>query len=196
VPDAEVTEPVPAPRGPGRIIFLNGASSSGKSTLAAALQDALNEPFLHVSSDHLVAVGMLPRRRDDCGPFDWWHQVRPRFFAGFHRCIRALADAGNDLIVEHIIEFPAWRRDLADLLAGLDVYLIGVHCDVEEIDRRERARADRLIGEGRTHLTVDRIHTFGRYDLDVDTTTAITSALVTSILDAWTRRTSDRALHR
>jgi len=53
-------EPCPADRGPGRIILLNGASSSGKSTLAKALQQALPEPFLHVSSDHLVASGMLP----------------------------------------------------------------------------------------------------------------------------------------
>jgi hypothetical protein len=36
-----------------------------------------------------------------------------RFFAGFHRCLPALAAAGNDLIVEHIIEFRAWRSDLA-----------------------------------------------------------------------------------
>jgi len=192
--DAEVREPSPAERGPGRIIFLNGASSSGKSTLAAALQDALDEPFLHVSSDQLVSAGVLPRRRDDGGPSDWWHEMRPRFFAGFHRCLPALAQAGNDLIVEHVIEFPAWRRDLSALLTGLDVYLIGVHCDLEEIDRREQERGDRKIGEGRTHVTVDAIHTFGPYDLEVNTTAGITTELVTSTLQAWRRRPSDRAL--
>jgi chloramphenicol 3-O phosphotransferase len=103
-------EPHPPDRGPGRIIFLNGASSSGKSTLAKAMQQALPEPFLHVSSDHLVASGMLPARRDLDGPFAWWQQMRPRFFDGFHRCLPALAAAGNDLIVEHIIEFRAWRE--------------------------------------------------------------------------------------
>lgn len=121
-PDVPVSEPAPAPRGPGRIILLNGASSSGKSSLARALQAAMPEPFLHVSSDQLV--GMLPQRTGDGGPFDWWHQVRPRFFAGFHRCLPALAAAGNDLIVEHIIEFRSWRVELAALLAGLDVFLV------------------------------------------------------------------------
>ena len=91
-------EPVPSPRGPGRIILLNGASSSGKSTLAKALQEVLDEPFLHVSSDQLVAAGFLPQRREEEGPFEWWRQMRPRFFAGFHRCLPALAEAGNDLI--------------------------------------------------------------------------------------------------
>jgi chloramphenicol 3-O phosphotransferase len=189
-----IVEPVPAARGPGRVIILNGASSSGKSTLAKAMQQALDEPFLHVSSDHLVNAGVLPQRRDDAGPFNWWHEMRPRFFAGFHRCLPALAHAGNDLIVDHVIEFPSWRRDLAVLLAGLDVYLVGVHCDLAEIDRRERQRGDRRMGEGRTHVTVDGIHTFGLYDLEVDTTAGVTAAVVDIIIGAWRNRTPQRAL--
>lgn len=193
-PRADPTEPQPPPRGPGRIILLNGASSAGKSTLARALRDSLDEPFLHVSSDHLVAAGMLPRRRDSDGPFDWWHQVRPRFFAGFHRCLPALAAAGNDLIVDHVIEFPAWRDDLASLLADLDVFLVGVHCDLAELDRRERVRGDRRIGEGREHVVADRIHTFGPYDVEVDTTDGVTPRLTRAVLDAWRRRTRRHGL--
>ncbi|GIJ43745.1 hypothetical protein Val02_06310 [Virgisporangium aliadipatigenens] len=169
--------------------MLNGASSSGKSTLAVALRAALDEPFLHVSSDQFVAAGMLPNRREDGGPFDWWHQLRPRFFAGFHRCLPALATAGNDLIVEHIIEFRAWRHELAVLLAGLDVFLVGVHCAPDELDRRERARGDRRIGEGRGHVEVNGIHTFGSYDHDVDTSQGIGADLVDSILTAWRHQT-------
>lgn len=187
-------EPRPADRGPGRIIFLNGASSSGKSSLARALQETLAEPFLHVSSDHLVASGMLPARRDPQGPFAWWEQLRPRFFDGFHRCLPALAAAGNDLIVEHIIEFRTWRTELARLLDGLDVFLIGVHCDLTEIDRRERARGDRRIGEGRAHVETDLIHALGPYDLDLDTTAGITSGLTESALAAWRARGPQRAL--
>jgi chloramphenicol 3-O phosphotransferase len=187
-------EPRPADRGPGRIIFLNGASSSGKSTLAKALQRELPEPFLHVSSDHLVASGMLPVRRDTDGPFAWREQMRPRFFAGFHRCLPALAEAGNDLIVEHIIESRAWREDLARLLGDVDVFLIGVHCDPAEIDRRERDRADRRPGEGRAHVETDLIHTFGPYDFHVDTTHGVSSALTESVLAAWRTRDCPRAL--
>jgi chloramphenicol 3-O-phosphotransferase len=82
-------EPRPPDRGPGRIIFLNGASSCLKSTLAKAMQEVLPEPFLHVSSDHPVASGMLPVRRDPRGPFAWWQQMRPQFFDNFHpACLR------------------------------------------------------------------------------------------------------------
>ena len=153
------------------------------------MQDALAEPFRHVSSDHLVASGMLPSWRDPDGPFAWWEQMCPRFFAGFHRCLPALATAGNDLIVEHIIEFRAWREALARLLEGLDVFLVGVHCDLAEIDRRERGRRDRRIGEGRAHVETDLIHTFGPYDFQVDTTHGVTSALAESVLTAWRSRT-------
>jgi chloramphenicol 3-O phosphotransferase len=181
-------EPVLDPRPAGRVILLNGASSAGKSTLAKALQSALDEPFLHVSSDQFVAAGMLPGRGGAGGPFDWWGQVRPRFFAGFHRCLPALAGAGNDLIVDHVIEFRSWRADLVRLLAGLDTFLVGVHCDPAEIDRRERARGDRRTGEGRTHVTVDRIHHFGPYDYEVDTTAGVPTELADALLTAWRGR--------
>jgi chloramphenicol 3-O phosphotransferase len=187
-------EPRPADRGPGRIIFLNGASSSGKSTLAKAMQRALPEPFLHVSSDYLVASGMLPERRDPQGPFAWWEQLRPRFFAGFHRCLPALAAAGNDLIVDHVIEFRAWRAELARLLGDLDVFLVGVHCNLAEIGRRERDRGDRRIGEGRSHVETDLIHTFGPYDFEVDTTSEVTSTLGESVLAAWRARGGQPAI--
>jgi chloramphenicol 3-O phosphotransferase len=176
----------------GRIIFLNGASSSGKTTLAKALQSSLDTPFLHVSSDQLV--GMLPERRDPAGPFAWWTDVRPKFFAGFHRCIPALAAAGNDLIVDHIIEFPTWRDELASLLRGFDVFLVGVHCDLTEIDRRETQRGDRRPGEGRTHVQQDGIHTFGPYDFEITTTTTPPSSLATTVLTAWAHRSSTSTL--
>ena len=102
------------------------------------MQQVPGEPFLHVSPDHLVASGMLPGRRDPDGPFAWWDQIRPRFFAGFDRCLPALAAAGNDLIAGHIIEFRAWREDLARLLEGLGDFLACVRCDLAEISRRER----------------------------------------------------------
>src|SRR5690606_3711206 len=39
----------------GKIIFINGASSAGKSTLCQALQVQLAEPFWHVSIDHFIS---------------------------------------------------------------------------------------------------------------------------------------------
>jgi chloramphenicol 3-O-phosphotransferase len=35
----------------GRIIFLNGSSSAGKTTLASTLQQLLDEPYQHIALD-------------------------------------------------------------------------------------------------------------------------------------------------
>jgi chloramphenicol 3-O phosphotransferase len=169
-----------------RIILLHGASSSGKSTLSKALQESLDEPFIHLASDYL-SLG-LPARRDRKGPFRWWGNVRPRFFDGFQRSVAAFAEAGNDLIVDHIIEFPAWRSQLRELLRPFDVFLVGVLCELDEIDRRESTRGDRKVGEGRSHIEDDHIHDFGPYDHEVDTTRGEPSQLAASVLEHWRRR--------
>lgn len=77
---------------PGAIIMLNGASSSGKSTLARGLQTVLADPFLHLSSDHLVDRGAVPNRRNESEPFGWPGTMRTRFFDGFSRYARGLSD--------------------------------------------------------------------------------------------------------
>ena len=180
--------------GQGSIIVLNGASSSGKTTLARMLQEALQDPFLHLSSDQLVDGGAIPSRRDTTGPFGWPGAMRSRFFAGFHRCIPAMASAGNHLIVDHIIEYAAWRAQLATLLDGFDVLLVGVHCDLDELDRRERERADRRMGEGRTHVELNRIHDLGPYDAAVDTTRGVTTQQLDLLVSAWHGRRAPSVL--
>ena len=178
----------------GAIIMLNGASSSGKSTLARGLQTVLADPFLHLSSDQLVDGGALPNRRNESAPFGWPGTMRTRFFDGFHRCIPAMAAAGNNLVVDHIIEYPEWRDQLRQLLEGLGVFLVGVHCDLDELDRREEARGDRRIGEGRTHVEADGIHGFGAYDLEIDTTSGVSSSLAERLAGAWMARAPHGAL--
>ncbi len=47
--------------GTGSIIFLNGASSSGKTTIGRELQRQMDRPFLYLSPDQLVEAKVLPR---------------------------------------------------------------------------------------------------------------------------------------
>ncbi len=174
----------------GKIILLNGPSSAGKSTLAQAIQQQIDEPFWHVSSDQFVAAQMLPDRRDEGGDFAW-SAMRPRFFRAFHRCLPAIASAEHNLIVDHVIEFAAWMQELVGLLAAYDVFFVGVHCSLEELERRERARGDRTIGEARDHLQV--VHTFGPYDAVVDSTLAPPADNARQIIQAWRGRRSPSA---
>lgn len=40
----------------GNIIFLNGISSSGKTTLEKVLQDSLQEPYFRISADAFFTI--------------------------------------------------------------------------------------------------------------------------------------------
>ena len=176
----------------GSVILLNGASSSGKSTLALGLQAALDEPFWHFSIDHLNVANVLPRHRIEAGEFAW-SDLRASFFEGFHGCLPALAAAGNNLIVEHIIETQAWMLRLLGLLKTVDVFFVGVHCPLPELERREKARGNRRMGEARADF--ETVHTFCLYDFEVLTTLPVEQN-VSALIHAWNARTHPSAFEK
>ena len=179
-------------REPGKIILINGASSAGKSTLARSLQQKLHEPFLHLSFDQLRESNALPMARIRNGELNW-ALMRPAVFDGFHRCLPAFAKAGNNLIVDHIIEQEQWMADLVQLLAPFDVFFVGVHCPLPELERRERHRGDRRVGDARADFHA--VHRFTEYDLDIDATQPI-EGNVARLITAWQSRSRPTAFER
>ncbi|MBB5377092.1 chloramphenicol 3-O phosphotransferase [Deinococcus metalli] len=168
----------------GALILINGASSAGKSTLAHALRDALPVPFLHFSLDFfLFGPHVLPRTPD--GRLREWDAIRPQVFGGFHRCLPALLAAGNNLVVDYIAETPQMWQEFRTLLAGFDVFLVSLHCPVEELERRERARGDRGVGDARRDALT--VHTFTGYDLDLSCSDPL-EANVQRVVHAWEHR--------
>ncbi|NDV01735.1 chloramphenicol phosphotransferase CPT family protein [Pseudoroseicyclus tamaricis] len=172
----------------GRLIFLHGASSSGKSTLARALQAALPEPFWHFSIDHLRDGGIVPMARFRSGEFSWGAQ-RQAFFDGFHGMVGAGLAAGNDMILEHILEAPDWRGELAERWAGVDLFYVGLRTPLEELERREAARGDRPAGMAAEDF--GRVHEGQRYDLEVDGGAA-PQENARVVIEAWERRGRSR----
>ena len=162
----------------GRIIFLNGTSSAGKSTLAKALRPKLEPQFHYYASDQLANEDFRPLDKDV--GYRW----RQAFFDGFHRSIPAFAGVGIDLLVEHIVEEQSWSDNLDVLLAPFDVFWVGVHAPPAEIERRERLRGNRQIGEGLYHL---KTHSFCRYNIEIDSTLPLDQNVV-SIVTAWNHR--------
>jgi len=176
----------------GKIILINGASSAGKTTLARALQQKLAEPFWHFSIDHLRDAKVLPLERITSGEFAW-PLLRPAFFEGFHRSLPALTEAGNNLIIEHIVETEAWMARLVQLLAPFDVFFVGLHCPLPELERREVARGDRRIGEARTDYR--KVHSFGVYDLELESRDSL-DLNVSTVMAAWKARRRPHAFDR
>ena len=176
----------------GKIILINGASSSGKSTLARAVQERAPVPFWHFSFDHLRDSNALPMKRIRNGDIDW-SSMRPAVFDGFHRCLPALAETGNNVIVDHIIENEQWLADVLRLLVPFDLFFVGVHCSLPELERRERRRGNRRIGEARADFHA--IHRIAEYDLEIDSTEP-NERNVERLLSAWESRCRPSAFDR
>ncbi|OIQ33293.1 MAG: chloramphenicol phosphotransferase [Alphaproteobacteria bacterium MedPE-SWcel] len=151
------------------VLFLHGPSSSGKSTLAAEIRkQAAGRTFLHLSIDHLRDSGAWsPSAYED------WNTARPAFFSGFHRAVAGFATAGNDLILEHILDTPGWQAELRRLLAGQQVFFVGLHTPLSTLVARETARGDRPPGSAAADFERARIAQANEglsYDLIVDGT--------------------------
>lgn len=176
----------------GKTILLNGASSSGKSSIARAVQGQIDEPFWHFSFDHLRDGGVLPLNRVRNGDFEW-SRLRDAVFEGFDRSLPAILQPGNNLIVEHIVETRAWMDRLVRLLDGFDVFFVGVHCPLEELERREIARGDRRLGDAARDFHT--IHQHALYDLELDSTRS-PQVNAEILIQAWSARSSPSAFDR
>lgn len=154
------------------IIFINGASSSGKTCLLKALQTKLPEPYLDMGIDRFI--WMLPKRYLD-RPL--WDDVLGKavhagplgliLFSGMHHAIAAAANRGLNVIADHVFVEKAWVDECASLFADMNAYLIGLHCPLVVLEQREKDRKDRTLGQAREQF--DIIHEFTTYDLELDT---------------------------
>jgi len=151
--------------GQGRVIFLNGTTSSGKSTIASQLIETLDPPHFHMSVD------MFSRMRSQRRTLDMDRASVSALLRltclGFHRAAAGMAHGGNNVIVDHVLS-ERWRLlDCLQEFEGLDVILVGVRCSLAEVERRERQRGMRVRGLAAEQYR--RVHQHAMYDVEVDT---------------------------
>ena len=172
----------------GKIIFLNGTSSAGKTTLAHGLQEIMPEPYLHIALDQF-RDGMPARFRGLNSPIGTdgerglnvvprqsapvpiteirFGETGRRMLRGMRRSIAAMAAEGNNVIIDDIILEPEFLDDYLEVLAHLDVYFVGVRCPAAVIAARESERPGRFPGTAAGHSDICHAHRL--YDVEVDT---------------------------
>lgn len=169
-----------------RIVVLNGTSSSGKTTIARAFQEAAGSLFLNFSIDSILSAlppSAIARLVAGSGiPGVPVYEMHAAFFA----CVRELAALGRDLVIDDAIT----SRPLADLLvaavAGHEVLYVSVSAPVDVLAERERARGDRTVGMAARQLeTIDQ---WLEYDLRVDTSNVSPDEAAEQIRAALERR--------
>lgn len=171
------------------VVILDGVGSVGKSSIARALQAISRDALLHVQMD--AFLDMLPERlQDDPATFHFVSETEALAPSvridvgplGTRAAVAALADAGNNLVVDEVMlggEVGEYRR----LLAGQALYLVGVHAPLEIIEERERLRGDRMIGLARWQF--DKVHNGIAYDIEISTADETAASCAARIRDAF-----------
>ena len=171
------------------IIFLNGCSSSGKTTLAIKLQQLLEDPYQHIALDQF-RDGMPMRLRGLNSPEgtpgsrglnvvpiekngelvtsiefgDYGEDV----LSSMRRSIALFQNAGMNVIIDDLLFKSNYLEDYVKVLDCDHTWFIGVKCSLEIVKKREETRAGRFPGTATSHF--EQVHEHGEeYDLEIDT---------------------------
>ncbi len=179
-----------------QVIILNGIGSVGKSSTAKALQAITSKPFLHVAMD--AFLDMLPEKmlahpdglmfeasQDGGKPIIAIRSgpVLERAMRGMRHAVAAMAEQGNNLIVDQVMIGAGAMQEYRALLRSFDLHLVGLFAPLDVLEARERARGDREVGLARWQY--GRVHRDIAYDLEVDTAAAAPAECARLIRDAF-----------
>ena len=129
-----------------QVIVLTGGSSSGKSSIARALQELLPGIWLTYGVDTIIDA--LP---------------------GGGTGLSALTKGGAHLILDEVLlSGSAGQERMRSIFSDAGLIWVGVHCEPDVAATRERQRLDRVEGMARQQAL--RVHAGVVYDVEVDTT--------------------------
>jgi len=198
--------PGPAPPPTGSIIVLNGPSSAGKSTLAAALQRrfaadgecwfvyAMDDYFAKVPFDWVTAGRHVGPHADEgvtLESVDGEFQMRMgpigrRVLVAWRGAVGSAARAGLNVIADDVVLTEEEWRGWQDELQGVDAHWVRVQIALDVLEARERSRADRLPGHARAQY--EDSYRWPAYDAEVDTGVLEPDAAAAAVLAGWRAR--------
>ena len=190
----------------GSVIVLNGPSSSGKTTLATALQRrfaaegecwfvyAMDDYFAKVPFDWVTAGKHVGSRADKGvvleivdGAFRMrMGPIGRQVLVAWRGAVGCAARAGLNVIADDVTltedEWRGWQAELD----GIDTHWVRVQIALERLEARERARSDRMPGHARSQY--EDAYRWPVYDAEVDTGTLDPEAAAAAVLSGWRAR--------
>lgn len=181
-----------------QIIYFNGPSSSGKTTLAEALQNEFDLPFLHIGIDRVI--GMMPDKLNNWEGkhaslgFSWkesvdetGHLVQEIQMGPFARkmvttlieIVLTMARMGHYIIIDDVsfgkLQVDIWK----DALKDYKVIWIGLKAPLDILEAREKERGNRMHGSARAQYF--QVHKDVIYDYEFDTSKDSLDSIVRTI---------------
>ena len=162
----------------GKIVFLCGVTSSGKTTLVDAIQERAEAFYYVVANDLMVQmVGDKYLARD------YWKYESKAIYYMYHMA-KMLSDMGENVLIDGCLletpEFPRHYETVREIFAQSPLCLVEVFCPLEICRARNLARGDRQ--EYQSHEQHARWAKGVTYDFRVDTSEAAPEACADRIL--------------
>ena len=149
----------------GRIIFLNGVTSSGKTSIVDALQEREDVFFYVVANDlfeQMVGDGYLRR--------DYWKYLSEVIIMMYHTA-KLYSDMGKNVLIDGILvereEIKPHYHQLLEILRDNPLDVVEVYCPPDICRQRNLRRQDRR--ETQSDEQAERMAKDIRYSLRVDT---------------------------
>ncbi len=166
------------------VIFLNGTSSAGKTSIVQHLQAQLDQPFMHVGIDHFLFMlpsryrmdgaeshlGYCFARQDDhegakisISKGSYGHKVN----AAMRSSMQHLLTQGFNLIIDEVLFAEDDFHAYLELLQDYKVFFVAVKPPVDVAAEREKARGSRMLGLARG--VYDDVYRNKTFDIEIDT---------------------------
>lgn len=191
-----------------KIILLNGAGSSGKTSIARAIQHLSCEQWLTFGVDTFIEMTPYLSSGKDAEYFSFVpgennrgplmsvesKHTGDKLFGVMADVALLLANQSNNLIIDEVLLGDEHLKSYVDKLAEHTTYFIGIKCDLAIMQEREFLRRDRAIGLSNDQF--DRVHSGMReYDLTVDTSNLSAFDAAREIIDFITGSSSPKGFN-
>lgn len=171
----------------GKIIFLNGPGSAGKSTLVRALQRKLPKPYFCIAFDtftDIISPWFVGEFNGETS-----ENLERQSLSAMHNTIKLYSDLGYNVIVDHVMckwimsngEEYRLLEECVALLYDYPILFIKVICPLHELKKREIERGDRDIGSAEANYNM--LYPKDDYDIIVDTYENSTEECADIIID-------------
>lgn len=155
------------------------------------LQQLLPEPYQHISLDQFrdglpiryrglnspngssgaEGINIIPVQNGDAALTRIeFGRHGEQVLKAMRRSVAKFNELGLNTIIDDLLFKPDYLLDYAKVLDTKHSWVVGVHCSIDEVNRRESDRIGRFPGTALEHM--ERVHAHGiTYDIEVDTTT-------------------------
>ena len=149
----------------GTVIYLNGVTSTGKSSVVQALRQ-LGADFYYLSDDifedNIIAI--------DYQAPGYWEALSQAVFL-MYRTAKLFSEHGKTVVIDSMLlerpEFAPHYEKMLEIFRGYPLFMVELHCPLEICRLRNLKRKDRQ--EYQSHEQAQLMAQQVNYDLRLDT---------------------------